>query len=87
MDTRNWWPGKRTLVLPKAFRQVSWHERAVTADLTRDRIRSAPEHDPARTVDRAYEEQFHAYYGYAGYRVRGPPAQQKETATWDFWSS
>ncbi|MDN2580082.1 PRC-barrel domain-containing protein [Aquibium sp. ELW1220] len=69
VDTKNWWPGKQTLVSPKSFRAVSWDERVVTTDLTRDRIRNAPEFDPAQTVDRAYEERFHDYYGYAGYWV------------------
>jgi hypothetical protein len=69
VDTRNWWPGKKTLVLPQAFRSVDWTRSTIATALTRDRIKQAPEYDPDLTVDRAYEERFHQHYGYAGYWV------------------
>lgn len=69
VDTKNWWPGKKTLISPKSISHVDWGDGTVTTGLTRDQIRNAPEFDPLQTVDRAYEERFHAYYGYAGYWI------------------
>ena len=69
VDTRNWWPGKKTLVSPQSFREVNWIDGTVSTGLTRERIRNAPEYDPAETVDRAYEERYHDYYGYPAYWV------------------
>lgn len=69
VDTKNWWPGKKTLVSPRSFRDVNWEEATVTTSLTRDRVKNAPEYDPTQTVDRAYEERYHDYYGYPAYWV------------------
>ncbi|MFN7024487.1 MAG: PRC-barrel domain-containing protein [Pseudorhizobium sp.] len=67
VDTKNWWPGKETIVSPKSFREVDWIDGTVTTDLTRDRIKNAPEYDPATVVDRAYEDRYHGYYNYPPY--------------------
>lgn len=69
VDTKNWWPGKKTLVSPKSFRRVNWNDGTVSTSLTKDGIKNAPEYDPAQTVDRAYEERYHDYYGYPAYWI------------------
>ena len=69
VDTKNWWPGKKVLVAPRSFTNVDWAEGSVRVNLTRDQIKSGPEYDPTTTVDRAYEERFHGYYGYPYYWV------------------
>jgi uncharacterized protein YrrD len=61
VDTRNWWPGKKVLVAPHWIEDISWSERAIHFDVTRERIRSAPEYDP-KTLGRDYEERLHAHY-------------------------
>lgn len=43
IDTRNWWPGKRVLVPPSRVTEVSWVDRKVRVELSRERIRSEPE--------------------------------------------
>lgn len=67
VDTKNWWPGKKVLVSPRAFTAINWADRSVQTDLTRDRLRNGPEYDPSATIDSAYEERFHGYYGYPAY--------------------
>jgi len=60
--TRNWWPGKKVLIAPAWISEISWPEREVKVNLTREAIKSSPEYDPMATVDRAYEERLHRHY-------------------------
>jgi hypothetical protein len=69
VDTRNWWPGKQVLVSPDWTRDISWNDRKVYVDLTRDQIKNGPEYDPTIAVNRAYEERLHGHYGYAPYWI------------------
>jgi hypothetical protein len=66
VDTRNWWPGKEVVVAPPWITAVSWKDRAVMVDLTRDAIKASPEYDPAR-LTRDYEQQLHRHHERAGY--------------------
>lgn len=81
VDTRRWWPGKRILLSPEWIMRVSWGNRAVIVDVTRDQVKNSPEYDPRHAPDRGYEERLHAAHGRRGYwrRPRGqwrfrPPA-------------
>jgi len=67
VDTVNWWPGKKVLISPAALTAVSWSTRTVNVDLTRERIRGAPEYLPGKSIDRIWETQYHDYYGYSHY--------------------
>ena len=55
VDTRNWWPGKKVVLSPDWIKTVSWTDSQVHVDLRRDEIKAAPEYDPSRPFDRAYE--------------------------------
>jgi hypothetical protein len=63
VDTKNWWPGKKVLISPRLAGDIDWEDRLVNLDVDRQKIKDSPPYDPAATVDRAYEKQFHAYYG------------------------
>jgi len=67
VDTRNWWPGKVVLIAPNWLRKISWAERMVYIDLSREQIRNSPEYDPAAGIGRQYEESLHGHYGYPAY--------------------
>jgi hypothetical protein len=67
VDTKNWWPGKHVLLSPYAVRTISWGEREATVDVTREQVKASPPWEPAETIDRAYEERLHGYYGWPGY--------------------
>lgn len=67
IDTRNWWPGQHVLMSPYAVRAISWSDRDVTLDVTRDKIKGSPAWDPAAMIDRTYEERLHGHYGWPGY--------------------
>ncbi len=66
VDTKNWWPGKRVLISPHSAKEVSWANRLVNLDIDRQTIKASPAYDASTTVDRAYERQFHSYYGADG---------------------
>ncbi len=67
IDTRNWWPGQHVLMSPYAVRGVSWSERDITLDVTRDKVKGSPAWDPAGMVNKDFEQHLHGYYGWPGY--------------------
>jgi hypothetical protein len=69
VDTRNWWPGKKVLLAPEWISRIDWTESKARVDLDRDAIRSAPEYDASRPIDRDYERRLHEHYGGAAYRA------------------
>lgn len=68
VDTVNWWPGKKVVINPQWIKDVSWADSRVYVDLSRDRIKTAPEYDPDRMIDREYENELHDYYRRPKYR-------------------
>jgi hypothetical protein len=63
VDTTNWWAGKKVLVAPAWIQRVDWAESKVHVALTRALIRTSPDYDPTRPVERAYETQLCGHYG------------------------
>lgn len=43
VETRNWLPGRNVLVSPQQVSHISWTERRVRSNLTREQIRQSPE--------------------------------------------
>jgi len=62
VDTGNWWPGKKVLVSPEWVRRVSWADSRVYVDLTTEGVKSAPEYDPSRPLERDYERRLFSHY-------------------------
>lgn len=62
VDTKNWWPGKHVLVAPQWAAGISWSERAVTLEMTREMIEQAPEYNPDAVIDRPFEDRLHGHY-------------------------
>jgi hypothetical protein len=52
VDTKNWWPGKHVIVAPQWASGISWSERSVTLEMTREQIEQAPEYEPDQIIDR-----------------------------------
>jgi len=67
IDTKNWWPGKMVLISPDWLRDIVWSDEKVFVDVTRDKVKAAPEFDPSMTIDRDYEERIYTHYGYSPY--------------------
>ena len=67
VDTKNWWPGKIVLISPAWLRDISWGDRKVFVDVSREKVKSSPEYDPAASLGRGYEERLYDHYGYPPY--------------------
>jgi len=84
VDPRSWWPGPHVLIPVDWITGVSWSDRAVRVDVTRDAVRGAPEYiapeDAPRAggvgdrprLSRADEERLYGHYGRPGYWAREP---------------
>jgi uncharacterized protein YrrD len=67
VDTSNWWLGHQVLIAPQWIREVSWSDKIVVADMTREAIRNAPEWDAALPPDRTQELDMYRHYDRTGY--------------------
>ena len=67
VDTKNWWPGKKVLLRPQWIERVSWTDREIFANMSRETIRKSPEWNPDQPVDREYELRLHRHFNYAPY--------------------
>jgi len=62
VDTTNWWAGKKVLVAPSWIGRVDWLESKVHVTVTRAQIKTSPEYDPTRPVERPYETRLYDHY-------------------------
>ncbi len=72
VNTSNWWAGKKVLISPLWIESVSWRERKVVIDLTRQAIKRSPEFTDKSLVDRDYETHLYGHYNRKGYWVDEP---------------
>jgi len=67
VDTNNWWPGRKVLVSSLWIERVSWGEKKVFVDLSRETIKHAPEYTDESLLTRDYEAGLHHHYQRHGY--------------------
>lgn len=64
IDTRNWLPGGRKVVIPPSWAtNIDWKSRVLALNLTKDQIESSPEYHSVEFIDPVYEDTLHAHYG------------------------
>ena len=63
VDTSNWWFGEKVLISPRLAREIDWTDRLVNLDVNRQKVKDSPRYDASKTVDWAYENHYHNYYG------------------------
>jgi hypothetical protein len=63
VDTKNWWPGEKVLISPRAMREINWEEKTFHLNVNRRKVKDSPTYDPTCTADGAYDEQFLKYFG------------------------
>jgi len=63
IDTSNWWFGKKVLISPTWARGISYEDRRVYVDMSRQMIEDSPEWDMSAAVNREYETRLYDYYG------------------------
>jgi hypothetical protein len=66
VDTSHWWWGQKVLVAPNWATRISWADRKISVNLSREAIKSSPPWDGS-TVHREYEVRLHDYHQQAGY--------------------
>jgi sporulation protein YlmC with PRC-barrel domain len=63
VDTTNWLPGRKVLVLPRWIKRIDWGESKVYVDLMRETIKNSPEFDPALAIGIDYQRALFDHYG------------------------
>jgi uncharacterized protein YrrD len=69
VNTSNWWAGKKILVSPLWIKDVSWDDKTVFVNLSREAIKQSPEYTEECLLTRDYEIGLHAHYNRKGYWV------------------
>jgi sporulation protein YlmC with PRC-barrel domain len=69
VNTSNWWAGKTVLISPLWIERVSWSERKVVIDLSRQAIKLSPEFTDQSLLTRDYEASLYGHYNRKGYWV------------------
>jgi len=72
INTRNWWQGKKVLVSPQWIERVSWNDRKVLVNLSREDIKQSPEYTVESLLTRDYEDRLHRHYNRQGYWANEP---------------
>ncbi len=67
VDAGSWWADHKVLVAPEWATRISFDERKVFVDMTRDAIRNSPPWIEHGSVDREYEARLHDHHGRPGY--------------------
>ncbi|WP_054005330.1 PRC-barrel domain-containing protein [Cypionkella psychrotolerans] len=62
VDTSNWWMGQKVLVSPRSAQDIRWTEQLIYLDVNRQKVKDSPPFDPAKPVDRAYEDRMAGHY-------------------------
>lgn len=73
VNTSNWWQGHQLLIAPESIADVSWPDRRVVVQLTRQVIREAVPYDSARLPDRQGETLVYEHYGSSVQPAAVPP--------------
>ena len=63
VDTRNWLPGRKVILLLTPVLDINWFEERVDVQIPRERIEQAPDFDPAEPVNEVFEKRIYDYYG------------------------
>jgi hypothetical protein len=63
VDTKNWWPGEKVLISPRAMREINWEEKTFHLNVNRRTVKDSPIYESTRTADGAHNEQFLKYFG------------------------
>jgi hypothetical protein len=69
MDTSNWWMGRKVLIAPQWVTNIDWGRSIVEVGMTKEAIKSSPEFDSSKPIDRQYETELYGHYERPGYWV------------------
>ncbi len=63
VDTKNWLPGKASLIDIGWVEDFNWEKKTARVDLSRKQIEIAPRFDPCDPVNKDKEDHLYDYYG------------------------
>ncbi|MHB8580839.1 MAG: PRC-barrel domain-containing protein [Ignavibacteriaceae bacterium] len=63
VDTHNWLPGKKVLIMPRWIKRIDCDESKVYVNLSQESIKNSPVFDFSIPVDKDYEKDLSNYYG------------------------
>jgi hypothetical protein len=67
VDTSNWWLGHQVLIAPQWIEKVSWTDRTVSVNVTRQAVKHAPAYNSSVPPSREQEIGLHQHHGRVGY--------------------
>ena len=67
VETGGWFSGRKVLISPFSVLSADWQNEGIRLNLTRDRIRNAPDIDTDKPVSRQHESELMNHYGYPYY--------------------
>jgi sporulation protein YlmC with PRC-barrel domain len=68
VNTHNWIPGKKVLILLRWIKLINWDESKVIVNLSRELIKKCPEFDASKPISNEYETEFFKHYKEFGNR-------------------
>lgn len=63
VDTHNWLPGRKVLIMPRWINRIDWDESRVYVNLSQESIKNSPEFDPSQPIGKDYEKALFNHYG------------------------
>lgn len=73
VSTSNWWGGNKVLIPPQWITDISWDDRTVNLQLTREKIKAAPLFESCYELNRQQELDFYRHYERPNYWDRQGP--------------
>jgi uncharacterized protein YrrD len=78
IDTGTWIRGKRVAIAPNWIGNISYEDKTVRIDLSKETIKNSPEYDPSDPIKREYENNLYDYYGRPKYWAKDARESAKE---------
>ncbi|MCK9212373.1 MAG: PRC-barrel domain-containing protein [Ignavibacteriaceae bacterium] len=63
VDTTNWLPGRKVLILPRWIKRIDWGESKVYVNLMQESIKNSPEFDSSQPIGDEYARELFKHYG------------------------
>jgi hypothetical protein len=62
VNTKNWWPGKKVMILPSSIKHIDWSDRLVLIDVDRNKVQNSPAFSDFSGVDRSFDQAIDRHY-------------------------
>ena len=62
VDTHNWLPGRKVVIMPRWIDHIEWSESKVYVDVSMESIKNSPEFDATKPISRDYETELLNFY-------------------------